>query len=361
LLSHGNYWDWSVGQLAGLEEFDLNHPGKHPIVSKGVGRHGVVAALWNKHESSNDPSKSSAIESKASAHFIELQGHLLASYMNCRFIMSDLSFYEEYQFDEERPIAPMSTQSISIALRMFSLRKFSHFLTGISSVPSTPEFAIAIRDFRPLPDKSERGNSTSSSAADGVDPYLHSIRRYFSRFIEMQGGWRPSQSKHKRGGGSGGHARVHGFINVPGPEGVFFEDADPQSNDPDVPIPMGQRVFVLAERHSEAAEIKAAPHFVETSGLAPGELLEEVFPLYSPQEMKGKVLKGHFQRLAAEARAQVFPFDFSQLTPSEIAAVDQRANDWIAASVCHAQFDVVNLKLVAGLIVRTMLCFGQSV
>lgn len=350
-----------LAQLAGLREFDLSQPGKHPIVSRGVGRHGVVAALWNKHESSIVHSKSSAIDLKASAHFLELQAHLLASYMNCRFIMSDLAFYEEYQFDEERPIAPMSTQSISVALRMFSLRKFSHFLANIPSIPSTPEFAIAIRDFRPPPDKSERGNSTSSSATDSVEPYLHSVRRYFIRFSDMQGPWRPNQSKRKRGGGSGGHARVHGFINLPGPEGVFFEDADPQSNDPDVPIPMGQRVFVLAERPSEAAEIKAAPHFVETSGLAPGELLEEIFPLYSPQEMKGQVLKGHFQRLAAEARAQVFPFDFSQLTPSEIAAVDRRANDWIAASVCHAQFDVVNLKLVAGLIVRTMLCFGQSV
>lgn len=350
-----------LSQLAGLKEFDLSHPGKHPIVSKGVGRHGVVAALWNKHESSSGHSKSSASESKACAHYLQLQGHLLASYMNCRFVMSDLAFYEEYQFDEERPIAPMSTQAISVALRMFSLRKFSHFLEGIPSVSSTPEFANVIRDFRPPADELEHSTRTSSIATDSVEPYLHSIRRYFNRFSDMQGPWRPSQSKRKRGGGSGGHARVHGFINLPGPEGVFFEDAAPQSNDPDVPIAIGQRVFVQAERPSEAAAIKGAPNFVETSGLAPGELLEEVFPLYSPQEMKGQVLKGHFQRLAAEARAQVFPFDFSLLTPTEVAAVDRQANEWIAAGLRHAQVDVLNLKLVAGLLVRTMLCFGQSV
>lgn len=348
-----------LSKLDGLEEFDLNQKEKHPVVSKGVGRHGVVAALWNKHELSKSQRKSSASEPEASTHYFELQGHLLASYMNCRFIMSDLPFYEEYQFDEERPIAPMSTQAISVAIRTFSLKKFAKFLEGFPSNPSTPEFASDIKKFQLNSDDLDPDSNTM--AIDSAEAYMHSIRRYFSRFTDMQGVWRPDQSKRKRGGGSGGHARVHGFVNLPGPDGVFLEDVALPPKDPDVPIPMGQRVFVLAERPGEAAAVKASPDFVETSGLAPAELLEEVFPLYAPAEIKGQVLKGHYQRLAAEARAQVFPFDFSQLTPAEIAAVNLRANECIAECFNHGRSIDISSTLAAGLIVRIMLCFGQSV
>jgi hypothetical protein len=328
--------------------------GKHPHLNKGVGRHGVVAALWNKHQSNiNYPSISA--NSIASNRYFELQGHLLASFIDSRFRLSSLEFYERYDKKAERPIAPIGTDGISVAVRSLSLKEYSNIVAKIPSCTCTDDFARKIKGL-------DISSSVVGTEVDNlrIDSKLLGIRRYFTRFLRVLNGWKPPQNSHRSGGAGGGHARVHGFINAPGPTGVFIEEALPADQDPDIEIPTGQRFFVNAELPIEFAATQINPNAVEASGLAPSETLEEVFPLYSPDEIKGRIFKLHFQLLAAQASAQAFPFDTSQLTPTEISAVYLRAEQWIAEYSAPNQPSMnAGVRRIGGLLARIMFCFGQ--
>ena len=337
-----------LSALPGLQQFDLSLDGRNPHINNGVIRHGVVAAMWNRHEDAVQYPPTPSNESDACTRYFGLQGHLLASYIDSRFRLSGLDFYEKYDSAPERPIAPMKTQEVGLAVRVFSMKKYASFIELLPLCDSTQEFSNSISTVRIKAD---------SQDDDIAVHYMDSIRRYFDRFSRVQNGEKPTQSHRKGWGGRGGGARRHGYVNVPGPTDVLVEELRESGNDPDTPKRASQRFFVNLDEPS-----RADPKALEASGLSPDETMEDVLALYSPEELKGRLYSSYLQRLAIETSAQAFPFDSSQLTPTETRDIDQRARIWIDTNLIDIRQDKeARLKAIAGIITRLMLLYGQSI
>jgi hypothetical protein len=339
-----------IALLAGLTGFHRHEDGKHPVVGEGVDRHGVVAALWSRHETSPQyPPKRDRATPGALTYF-GLQGHLLAAYVECRYRLSKLDFYESYDLENERPIAPSRTGVVGLALRELSHDRYSPLLAQIELHPSTLKFAEAITG------KSLALSELHSKVAEDGERHFSSIRRFFQRFLQVLDDWKPPQTQKRGWGGGGGHARRHGFVHVKGPEGVYLKEPVPPPTDPDIPQLVGQKVSIDLDK-----DVKNTPIALEESGLAPSETLEEAFHLYTPEELKGRVYAARYQRLAAEANAQALPFDYSQLTQQELHEVNALAQQMITRYMEGTSADrSAKLEAIGGLIVRTMLCLCQT-
>jgi len=193
-----------LSRRPGLEDFDLSKAGKHPLVGAGVNRHAVSAATWSRHHSCDiyPPKKSSQ---KSGANYFLLQSHLLATYFESRYKLSSLSFYENYDREQERPIAPSLTYPVGLAVRELSLQKYDTLIGQLPSVIGTDQFALAM-------DKLAVEFSSLSMEDAGLAALrINAIRRYFSTFTRVLLGFKPAQSFRKGwgGGGGGGHVRRH--------------------------------------------------------------------------------------------------------------------------------------------------------
>lgn len=338
--------------LPGLSAFDRFIDGKHPHLGVGVDRHGVPAALWSRHETcpSYPPSENSP-DSTGLIYF-QLQGHLLASYIDSRFRFSTLAEYEAYDKEPEYPIAPSSTGVVGLAIRDLSHKKYGPLLLQFPTLSSSLDFATQ------LTSKHIKTSVLPDEIKDDGCRHLDSILLYFSRFLRVIKRKEPLQIDKRGGGGGGvgGHARVHGFIHSIGPEGVYFQEEESPVQDTDIFRPIGQRVLINTD-----AEDDDDLSSVEESGLAPEEALEEVFQLYTPDELKGKLYAVRYQRLAAEASAQALPFDYSNLTAQELFQINSQANNQITRYIeGDCTDDQARYQAMAGLIVKTMLWLGQT-
>lgn len=346
----------------GLEEFDQYRDQRHPHLYTGVGRHGVVAALWNQHYACKHYPPVIETDPNAALRYFQLQGHLLASYAESRFKLSSLEFFEKYDGELERPIAPIRTQPIGLVVRDLSLKKYSDFVGLLPSCESTLEFAVNVAYFR-ITNKQRMDLKIDES----TDQYLAVIKLYFDRFSEVLLGWIPKQSSKTGGGGGGGggsRAHRHGFINVPGPVGVYLEEDPAPHNDPDLVEPPGQPVLInmgwaKAQKDSTQITARVSSFELEESGLSPTETLEEALRLYSPEEFKGRIRDLYYQRLAAESAAQGLAFDYCQLTPTEINDVFKRALDWADCKTIGPPSGIAIDSEAVGLIVCIMLFLGQ--
>jgi hypothetical protein len=335
-----------------LTSFNRHIQGKNPLVGEGVGRHGVPAALWNTHETCKYyPLREGEMTKSAQAYF-ELQGHLLVSYIHCRFKLSTLEFYESYKSEKERPIAPSRTEIVGLAVRELSHNKYAQYLDQLPSTASTIEFA--------------KGFSNALKPVQGLDleimedgeRHLLALKRYFHRFTLVESGWKPDQElKTGWGGGGGGHAWKHGFVHVPGPGGVYLQIEATTDEDPEFPMVAGTNVLVSLD--TEHANDLIA---VEKSGLSPDETLEQVFRLYSAEEMKGRQHAARLRLLAAEGRAQSLSFDYSKLTRQELQEVNALATSAIERFLNEGKAEGdFKQDAIGGLLLRIMLCLGQSV
>lgn len=299
-----------------LLSFNRHVQGKHPLVGEGVERHGVPAALWSTHETCKSyPLNAGAVTRSAEAYF-ELQGHLLASYAECRFKSSTLQAYESYCGEAERPVAPSRTGIVGLAIRELSHNKYADFLCQLPTAVSTVDFAKRLNHALTPP------QSVELDVMEDAQRHFMVLRRYFHRFIRVLSGWQPSQVVKSGyvGRGGGGRAWRHGFIHVPGPIGVYLQKQVNSDDDPDAPKASETNVFVNLD-----SEYANDPIAVEESGLSPDETLEDVFLLYSPEEMKGLQQAARSRHLAAESRAQSLPFDYSKLTSQELQDINALA------------------------------------
>src|SRR5487761_2793763 len=117
----------SLSHMVGLELFDEQPRNElhNPHLNSGVGRHGVAAALWSRHQSVDDYPPPSDLQYAPAERYFQLQTHLFLSYADARFCLSQKhanlgqSFYESYAQELEAPIAPALTASIGLAVREF--------------------------------------------------------------------------------------------------------------------------------------------------------------------------------------------------------------------------------------------------
>jgi hypothetical protein len=336
-----------LSRLAGLEQFARHDLDRHPIMRHGVSRHGIVSAIWNRHEEclAYPPIDST----DAAKGFFRLQGHLLAAFMESRSRTSNLGFYLSYTGNAEMPRAPVRTAAVGVAIRAFSLAAYSKLMEKLPASLNTPEFSADLSQMKSSLD------DAPSAEEDSADRYSSTICRYFDLFLVQLTGWFPPQGGRLRtgGGGGGGHKSHHGFINV-GIEGIYVEPRQPKEEDPDIPALTSQTISYGANHKLEE---------VEKAGDSPTEVLKTFFPLI-PNDAKGhELFKEHFQKSAIDSAAQNFNFAYQNLTPEEV----RRTNDWACLEIQRylehqtPHFDNIRANAVAGLVIRTLLCLGQSV
>jgi DNA-binding Xre family transcriptional regulator len=317
----------------------------------GIARHAVVAALWSVHQYAKGGSQASGHMSPEVARYIELQFHLVLSYIDSRFRLSKLDFYEQYTGTAERPIAPALTGGVGLAIRELTRNKFGVLLLQFPQNQKTPEFAQAF-----VATEFQTEGLGSESLSDGIR-FVETLKRYFRRYIRVQQGWKPPQKRRRGSGGSGGHRRRPGFIHFSGAKGVYFAEKTPRPDDPDLPYMDMHPVYIDRD-----GEFDDEPGALEKSGLSPNDLLEPVFQLYTPSELNSRLAAARYQRLAIEMHGQFLPFSYSNLTATEIRRLHRECETKIAGYLASTarNIQVARRHAMASLMVKVMLYLGQS-
>jgi len=351
-------WIWShratLTNLPGLSEafqFEGKNVGElvsrdHPIMRKGLVRHGIVAAIWNINQGcASYPPRA---DNLAAQRYFELQGHVLAAYIECRFRLSTREFYENYSEKIERPVAPIRGAAIGPGLREFSLSDYDRLLEQLPAVDSTKAFAQQLISER----YSFDGISDAARARARV--YMNNLIRYFERYLRVLGGWTPPQALRRGWGGGGSKARRPGFVQYLGAPDVYAEESPPAGDDPDLVGLPGQNVCVDCDEQKD-------PNALEASGLSPSETLLTAFTLISVEEMGGSFLKVQQQLRAREMGAQQLYFGYDVLTPEEISEVWKAATTKVSQCLLAPRVtdDIWNAA-IAGLLVKLCMAYGQS-
>lgn len=348
-----------LARLPGLDEFDRQprHAHDNPHVRQGVGRHGVVACLWNRHEHAPTypPEADGPI---AATRYFTLQTQVFLSYVESRHRLSDLDAYEHHSGLDEWPVAPAPTAALGLAVREFSHAHYGALLSQFPAAASPLEYTRALIGSEFILDESlfpATGDSADSMVLDAVR-YLETIRRYFRRFALVMGGWAPPQRRRQGQGGSGGHGWRSGFIHYQPGSRVLIAKREARPDDPDLPYQESDQVWIdLATDGNCYADTMAG----EVERL---EDLEEVFRLYDPQEIGGRLHQTRLQDLAMEAHAQHFVFDYTRPTREELFDLHQHLESVIADYLDGNPGNVqkARTRARAALILKVMIALGQA-
>lgn len=317
----------------------------HPIRNKGMMRHGLVAGLWSIHHSVTEyPPLPDNVPGR---HYWELQAHVLAAHIECRFRLSTREFYETYAGELERPVAPVRTRAVSPALRALSLSDCDALLAQMPAAKSPREFARQFEDHHFLLDE------LSPEARKAAIGDVRNLKRYFSRFLKVLDGWTPPQSLRRGWGGGGSKARRAGYVQFLGAPKVYVQVVEQDGDDTD-----GKRIELLNVYIDR--EVDNDANAMEASGLSPVESLEKAFTLISPEDFRGKFVQAMFRLRAIDMAAQYFPFGYEVLTPTEILHLWEKANARIRTLqvVPRITDDVANGAIV-GLLVKICLAYSQ--
>ncbi|MBK7002921.1 MAG: hypothetical protein IPH35_24170 [Rhodoferax sp.] len=340
----------AITTLPGLDQFNHQPENEHdhPLLGEGVDRHGVVTALWNRHQSS--PSYPPDPDNRQALRFFYLQTHVLLSYVQARWKYAELNFYENYDGKKERPVAPALSGAATRSIREFSLQTYDQFLSLLSPELPVPEFFVDIAKFRgnlaslPLDIQAKAGN------------YLSALKRYFRGAWNVHKGKKPRRPQHGGGGGSKAkRERRPGFIHFAS-EGVEFEKSRYTTEDADFPESVGEMVWIDTGSGDDDT-----PRQMELSGLAPTETLEPIFRLVDADEYRKSIQRLHFASLAQEMAAQSYSWSWEKLGRGEQKVL------WHAIENAIAEFrqnptnkSVARYRLIAALVLKFMMVLGQT-
>jgi hypothetical protein len=310
--------DFHVGAAAGTGS---DQQEKHPIFRRGMERHAIVSVLWTIHHSvTHYPPPADNI---VGTRYWELQSHVIAAYIECRYRLSNRDFYESYSDRLELPVAPIRSKSIGPNLRVLSLQDYDSLLLQLPSTHSTRDFAQQIANktfaFGKITDARTRARALNDIAA---------LKRFFERFLRVLNGWTPPQTLRRGWGGGRGGDRRQGYIQYLAAPDIFVEAPFPESDDPDLRLPGHLNIFANRDSLNNAAALEAA-------GLAPTETLEQLMSLILPEEVGGRFLKLERQRRAREMAPQMLPFAYEVLTPEEVDGAWRLANSKLLALAEH--------------------------
>jgi len=341
--------------LDGLHQFNKKpqHEKDHPLLGEGVDRHGVVASLWNRHESCQqyppDP------KNEPGWRYFRLQAHLLYSYFDARWRWVSLNDYESHKGAKERPIAPALTGPASRAIREFSLQRYDRFLEKINPSLPAPEFYRQIRD--------EDGNDDDLPAElqEKAESYLVILQRYFTRAWRVHNGRRPS-AVHRigSGGGLGSKDRIPGFISVEETQLVLERQRKKSTvaadDDEDSWPPINGLYLGYSDTEDEIDSIG-----MEKSGLSPSEDLEPVLQLVDADQYAKKMHGAYYGHFSREMAAQSYAWDWGKIAQGELHGL------WVSLECSiNAGYQNPSNKSnaryvqIAALMTKYMLLYGQS-
>jgi hypothetical protein len=340
---------WIAGKgdvLAGMPGLELfrrapEHERHHPHFNLGISRHGIVGALWNCHEASSEPAPTEDDRRMGSAYH-DLQAHALAAYIDSRFRLSSLDFYEGYDGLHERPIAPIPSATVSPVIREFSLSKYAPALLRLPRTNSTMEFATRCMDIGAAFTELEAAEARYAKRA------LDTLKRYLRVFRKIHGGWRPTRGTRWGRHYGGGRARRPGFIQYA--PGVFERRSE--SLDDDGGLQLGSEISFDQDADDE---------LLERAGISPAESMEPCLELVDAKELQRRFLAYQWQLRAITGQAQRHRFAYHRLTSPDLrdfwTATGRQIDSFFRNAI--APGDAV-ARVEAALALRLSLAFGQT-
>jgi len=351
--------------ITGLADFDLQpiDSTDHPLLGEGVDRHGVVTALWNRHElTTSYPPDASNLPAW---HHFRLQAHLLYSYIDARWRWVPLTLYENYTKAREDKAAPAWSGNAARAVREFSNCCYDTYLSTLDSGLAVPDFYKHITKIKGgkvnVLTKEERDQAEpglTKEEFDRAELYLAYLKRYFRKAWRSYEGHRPRTSTGGGGGGGPGRRKhLPGFVGIPKTGLILKKPPKGDFHDPeeDVSPPVGELYFgdVDAEDGMDGTAM-------EESGLSPSEDIEPVLELVGAEAYASKMYGVQYAHLAREMAAQSYRWDWNQLGNGELRTLWESLAVTIAAAYqnprnkANARYD-----LIAALMLKIMLLYGQ--
>jgi hypothetical protein len=313
----------------------------HPLNDKGLSRHGVYAALWNRHQS-GDTQPTGGARSQA---YLGLQAQLLIALASARNRLTRIDEYLDYDGEREFSSAPIASYPASLAVRDLSRSVWGPLLDMMDAAAPIPRFLASLEDLiEKRPD------------IPGADPEvaLAHTKKIFglclnSNRLVMSGaatGSRRRVASGRHGGGSGKH--LPGYVNLA--PSLYRRHAAEN-------IPWAGPVdLVCINRDLEDHGADA-----ERAGDAPTERERPILALYDPTALKGAIARARTAERIRQSLAQRFSWDLAQPTPQQLESLlgvlQLHWNTYLEdpSRSLHKK----NAQLA--LIVEVMLMFGKSI
>ena len=340
-----------ITKLEGLEDFDKKSRDEklhHPLNRAGFSRHGVISALWNRHESviRNPQFTYPPIPNTPAWRYFRLQARLLYSYMDISHQISMRDGYEKHSDEKELLDENLQSNSAGRAVRELNKIKHENILIELGLDKESSDFYINIKDV-----KSNYRNITDINERNKIEQYIEYLKRYFETClhpkIRKKGKNRSDQS-----GSSQSKGPVTGFIGL---GHGLLQDKHQQSDEDSFEL---QRAIFLVP--SDPTE-KIDPKELERSGLCPQEDFEPILELVDANEYANKMFGAYRGQRAREMSAQSYGWDWNKLTLGETKTLWAQLEKKIAQAYCSpSNKSVARYLHISALIIKFMLVFGQS-
>ncbi|HRQ56425.1 MAG TPA: hypothetical protein PLN31_03345 [Azoarcus taiwanensis] len=356
----------SLSQIGGLEELELapTHERHHPILRRGVTRHAIPAAMWNRHQSAHE--YPIPLEMDTARKYLVLQAEVFLAYIDARYHSNPngweagLAHYEAYSDPDERPTAPTRTTEVGLAIREFSESRYDGLISTLPLLLPLEDYAeqfIALVGPRSSSNERSIGTAVGSDTRARTARYLQAIHRYLSRYLAWrrrspEAGRRPTKSS----GGAGGHRLRPGYVHFGSESDTLFELTvqEPNDDDPDLPNNV-VTTNILINYDLE----KVTPAALESQGLSPAETLEPTLELCFPEVLGARIAKLRHQQLAIDMAAQRLPFNNLRPTPTELRSLHRLLNSRLHAWFLKGEKSQhARAQPIAALILLTSLVLG---
>lgn len=365
-----NLCQWVIGnksrlaQMADLSEFDYTPPAAgsgtapHPLNRNihGFTRNGACSCLFNRHESAPDYD-TLPTQGSAAYQYLCLQAQLLVSYVQCRMIPGMLRQMFCNTGKDEWPALPVSSYSVSVAIRHLNHQRYAGLLANLNSDASFNDFNQHLHSVK-IPADVAQGlvEEEADAVLQQVELYLSYLQKYFNAVDKHLRG---QYKKKIRGSGkASSHRRFSGtrtgFIHLG--EGIWLEEPDKKEEDEDIPYSGSLEIQV--------EDVQDDPDGKETerSGLALEEARTAVLKLYDPDEFGQAMMQAKHAEMARRMSAQRFAWDYEALTTTELKRFWSLVDVTISSALSsHERWTVQTSNQVqCALVLKIMLILGQS-
>lgn len=347
-----NDWKDTLAQVRALESLLRDDPEltamyrlpqhvrDHPLLRQGVTRHPIPAALFNQYQPT-DHSQATVAE----ARFQSMRAHVMAVYFEARWRAAQgrEQFMIHRGHKEFAPV-PVGAGPVGLALREFSLSKYSPLLLQLPDEVCTVDFAGAITVLQP--DYSRVNLNDRNDAAR----YFQDLQRYFNTLPALLNSSDLTPRTRKSTDtvdGEGGHTLRPGWVSDSA-RITRQLDLDWADDAPNV-----TQVFLPLDGEPD-------PNDEELAGDCLGTSRDTAIELYDPTEAARIMSRMRFRQLALELRGQEFCWSLDMASPEERARALCVAQRWIDDYVTGQSKNqtVARLRAIGGVLVKAATLFG---
>jgi hypothetical protein len=315
----------------------------HPLNHHGLSRHGVYAALWNRHESGNG----AVTGGMHSMLYLALQGHLVFALASIRERCTRLEEYLEYDEEDEFSKDPRSSYAAALAVRNLSRHELTPLLEHLDPVL---RFSQLVDRLNGIKERRDAIPGVDDELAIDYPAHLHSLFRATRDLI-----WTghsdeppiPRRTTSRATGAKRSSRHLPGYVNLS--EHAYRYRVERTED-------WAGSIDVVCLGKSPDDEFRDD----ELAGDAPVERERPVLALFSPEELKGAIARARTAERIRTLAAQRFAWDLAQPSAEQLilvrATVERCWNDFLAKPGSQQR----QQEIQTALILEAMLLLGKD-